>query len=348
MIKLILGQPLNKRKGKWIWSGLLVLSMSYAYAAVGLGGDDFKNQDVALEKAKLAELQRAKKNGDFDPNKEKVRLQSSMRDGLLAEHEESNAKESSLRDQIFAKMTNNLMPMSPEQIGTLRELYNRNKKASAQVGLVPPKPTSTSKIVDLSPGATPPVIRLSSGFITSLVFLDATGAPWPIKSYDLGDPSSYNIQWDKTGSTMMLQAITEYKSGNLAVMLEGLSTPVMLTLMPGQRAVDYRVDVQVPQYGPKATPTRSIVNLSDNGMLLAVLDGLPPKGGHAVNIKGAAAQAWLASDRLYLRTRLSVLSPGWVARMASADGTYAYEMPMTPVVLASKDGETVTLTLEGY
>jgi len=79
-----------------------------------------------------------------------------------------------------------------------------------------------------------------------LFFLVATGAPWPVKAYDLGDPSSYNIQWEKQGSTMMLQAITEYKSGNLAVVLEGLNTPVMLTLMPGQRAVDYRVCIQVP------------------------------------------------------------------------------------------------------
>ena len=213
---------------------------------------------------------------------------------------------------------------------------------------MPPKPTSTSKIVDLSPGATPPVIRLSSGFITSLVFLDATGAPWPVKAYDLGDPSSYNIQWDKQGSTMMVQAITEYKSGNLAVVLEGLNTPVMLTLMPGQRAVDYRVDIQVPEHGPNAAPTRSVVNLSDNGMLLAVLDGLAPKDGHPVTIKGAKAQAWVANNHLYLRTRLAILSPGWVAKMGSADGTYAYEMPVSPVVLASRDGETVQLTLEGY
>ncbi|WP_306686756.1 DotH/IcmK family type IV secretion protein [Candidatus Coxiella mudrowiae] len=47
-------------------------------------------------------------------------------------------------------------------------------------------------IVNLSPGATPPIIRLSSGFVTSLVFLDSKGAPWRIQACDLGDPNSFN------------------------------------------------------------------------------------------------------------------------------------------------------------
>ena len=213
---------------------------------------------------------------------------------------------------------------------------------------MPPKPTASSKVVDLSPGATPPVIRLASGYISSLVFLDATGAPWPIKAYDVGDPSSYNIQWDKKSSTIMVQAITDYKGGNLAVVMEGLSTPVMLTLLPGQKAVDYRVDVQLPLAGPHAKHTRSLVDLSDNASLLAVLDGVPPKGGRELTVNGADAQVWLAGNTMYLRSRMTLLSPAWVGKMSSADGTYAYQLPATPVVLASQNGQTVKLTLEGY
>jgi intracellular multiplication protein IcmK len=296
------------------------------------------------EQAKLASLKEGGSNKSTGHQKEKVQLEQAMKRDLL----KGTDVKSDVHDQVFARMANKLMPMSPDQINTLREAYNRTQKASQQTGFVPPRPTASSKIVDLSPGATPPVIRLASGFITSLVFLDATGVPWPIKAYDLGDPASYNIQWDQKGSTMMIQAITEYKSGNLAVILEGLATPVMLTLMPGQRAVDYRVDVQIPMAGPNAKPTRNIVNLSDNGSLLAVLDGLPPQGSRQMSVKGGEAQAWLAGKRLYLRTRLTVLSPGWMAKMASADGTQAYEMPVTPIILASRDGETVKLTLEGF
>ncbi|WP_251365941.1 DotH/IcmK family type IV secretion protein [Coxiella-like endosymbiont of Rhipicephalus sanguineus] len=70
--------------------------------------------------------------------------------------------------------------------------------------IYPPKPTSASVIVNLSPEATLPVIRLSSGFVTSLVFLDSTGAPWPIQAYDLGDPNSFNIQWNKKDNTLLV------------------------------------------------------------------------------------------------------------------------------------------------
>lgn len=292
----------------------------------------------------IAHQQEQQGLGSSEAQKTKGQLQQSLKEKMMAEM----ANKTSLHDKIFAKMTNKLMPMSPDQIATLRELYNQNKRASAQPGLVPPKPTASSKIVDLSPGATPPIIRLASGYITSLVFLDASGSPWPVKAYDLGDPSSYNIQWDKKSSTMMVQAVTEYKAGNLAVMLEGLQTPVMLTLMPGQRAVDYRVDVQIPALGPHARPARNTVNLSDNGSLLAVLDGLPPTRGRVVSVKGGEAQAWIAGNRMYLRSRLTVLSPGWMASMNSADGTHAYELPIAPVILASQDGETVKLTIEGY
>ena len=43
------------------------------------------------------------------------------------------------------------------------------------------------------PGATPPAIRLAQGYVSSLVFVDSTGAPWPIASFDIGDPKG--CQW---------------------------------------------------------------------------------------------------------------------------------------------------------
>ena len=87
--------------------------------------------------------------------------------------------------------------MSPDQIKEVRYLYNETKQASAVVEKVPAKPVASVIAVDLSPGATPPVIRLASGFVSSLIFLDSTGAPWPIKAFDIGDPQSFNIQWEQ-------------------------------------------------------------------------------------------------------------------------------------------------------
>lgn len=261
-------------------------------------------------------------------------------------HYERTSNTSPIQDQIFAKVANQVMPMSPEQIIVLRELYNRSKQASQQSALIPPRPTASSKSVDLSPGATPPIIRMASGFITSLVFVDGTGTPWPVRAYDIGDSSAYTVMWDK-GSTLMVQAATEYKAGNLAVLLEGLSTPVMVTLLPGQKAVDYRVDLQVPLMGPNAKPVKSSVNMADNGSLIQVLDGITPPNARSIAVNRDDTQIWVAKNhKMYMRTRMTLLSPGWTASMTSADGTHAYEMPVSPVILASNNGQTISITLK--
>lgn len=183
-----------------------------------------------------------------------------------------------IENKAFNDMVKNLYPLNPEQIVRLRQIYQKSEFAQATTPGTPPKPTATSQFVNLSPGSTPPVIRLSQGFVSSLVFLDSTGAPWPISAYDLGDPGSFNIQWDKTSNTLMIQAIKLYNYGNLAVRLKGLNTPVMLTLIPGQKAVDYRVDLRVQGYGPNAVkmPLEQGIPPSASDLLLHVLDGVPP------------------------------------------------------------------------
>lgn len=252
-----------------------------------------------------------------------------------------------ITQEAFADMTSTTLPLTGEQITTLKRLFNKSQQAAAQHPDTPPRPTSTSIMVDLAPGATPPLIRLASGFVTSLVFVDATGAPWPIAAFDLGDPRSYNIQWDKKGNTLMLQAITQYKSGNLAVVLKGMHTPIMLTLLPGQRAVDYRVDLRMPGLGPNAKTFVTSLPSSGNALVLNILNGVPPSGARRLTVSGGDAEAWLYANRLYLRTRLTVLSPGWMATMSSGDGLHAYELQQTPVILASFHGKLVKLIVEG-
>lgn len=253
-----------------------------------------------------------------------------------------------MSQQAFANMLRSMMPLSPEQIKTLRKLYDDSQHAAATFPGIPPKPTSSSVAVNLSPGAAPPIVRLRNGFVTSLVFLDSTGQPWPIQAYDIGDPNSFNIQWDQKGNTLLVQSDTTYRSGNLAVMLKGQDTPVMITLMPGQRAVDYRVDMRVPGLGPNASPTMSSLPESANPQLLNFLNGIPPNAAKALTVDGGPGQAWLLGDHIYLRTELTVLSPSWIASMSSPDGTHVYEITKAPIVLASYRGKVVQLTVQGF
>lgn len=270
--------------------------------------------------------------------------------GTEGENSLTTDEENAIIDnKAFKDMKRELFPLNPEQIMQLKQIQKTNEFAQAATPGTPPRPTATSQFVNLSPGSTPPVIRLSQGFVSSLVFLDSTGAPWPISAYDLGSPSAFNIQWDKTSNTLMIQALKMYNYGNMAVRLRGLNTPVMLTLIPGQKAVDYRVDLRIQGYGPnaKTLPTEEGLPPSANNLLLHVLDGVPPPGSRRLIVSGGDARAWLANEKMYVRTNLTVISPGWLASMTSADGTHAYEMQKSPILLVSWHGKVMQLKVEG-
>ncbi len=261
----------------------------------------------------------------------------------------SESDDEVIENKAFTEMTRSVYPLNPEQVLRLKQIYQTNEYAQASPVGTPPKPTATSQFVNLSPGSTPPVIRLSQGFVSSLVFLDSTGAPWPISAYDLGDPTAFNIQWDKTSNTLMIQAIKLYNYGNLAVRLKGLNTPVMLTLIPGQKAVDYRVDLRIQGYGPNAKnlPMEEGIPPAASDILLHILDGVPPPNSQRLVVNGGDARAWLSHEKMYVRTNLTILSPGWIASMTSADGTHAYEMQKSPVLLVSWHGKVMQLKVEG-
>jgi intracellular multiplication protein IcmK len=265
------------------------------------------------------------------------------------EVDESETQDEKIDELAFEQVTQQMFPLTPEQIIRLKQMYHTNEFAQATTAGTPPKPTATSQFVNLSPGSTPPVIRLSQGFVSSLVFLDSTGAPWPITAYDLGDPTAFNIQWDKSSNTLMIQATKLYTYGNLAVKLQGLNTPVMLTLIPGQKAVDYRVDLRIQGVGPnaKSLPMEDGIPPAASDLLLHVLEGVPPNGSSRLTISGGDARAWLLNEKMYVRTNLTILSPGWIGSMTSADGMHAYEMQKTPVLLVSWHGKVMQLKVEG-
>ena len=250
--------------------------------------------------------------------------------------------------KAFTLMAKQLMPLTNKQIVSIHKLYNQTRKAVATFPGTPPKPSSTTIMVNLSPGSTPPVVRLQQGFVTSLVFLDSTGATWPISAYDVADPASFDIKFttEQPGS-LLIQTSNIYKISNLVVMLRGNSTPINITLVPGQKSVDYLDYMRVPGLGPNATPMLSSLPDASNPELLKVLDGVPPAGSKTLRVLGGSAQAWSVGSLLYIRTRATLLSPSWTATMSSPDGTNAYQLMAAPVVLVSSRGKMIQLMLEG-
>jgi intracellular multiplication protein IcmK len=242
------------------------------------------------------------------------------------------------------------IPLSPQQIIKLHQQVDLAQRAAAVPATIPPKPVSTTIMVNLAPGSTPPAIRLALGYVTSLVFVDSTGSPWPIASFDVGNPKAFAMQWDGKSNILLLQSISPYSDGNIVVRLAGLPMPITLELVSGQRVVDYRADIHVTGISPntKDLPMGTTLPNSANQLLLGVLDGVAPPGSKLLSTQGLDAMAWLLGDDIYLRTRFTVLSPGWVSKMTSPDGMQAYQLPKTSSVLVSKYGEPTELKVAGF
>ncbi len=283
------------------------------------------------------------------PQQQPVNPQQAFRDPNTEAEYFTESTYGTAKDPAFENMLKKMYPMSPEQIAALREAHETAQRAMEAPAQPVPKPTITSQSVNLTPGATPPVLRLSTGYVSSVVFLDETGAPWPVSAYSIGDPTSFNIQWDQTSNLLLIQGMKPYATGNMAVTLHGMPTPVMLTIVTDQGVVDYRIDYRVQGRGPNARGAMiaSAIPQNANMTLTNLLEGIPPDDSELLKVSGGHAQAWLWNNQLYVRTSLTLLSPGWVATMSSADGTHVYQLPVTPMILASHRGEPVTLKVEG-
>lgn len=255
-----------------------------------------------------------------------------------------------MRERAYRQTELEAFPMNPQHIIKLRQKLDETQRAQEVYPGTPPEPVSTSLIVNLSPGTTPPVVRLGLGFVSSLVFVDATGAPWQILSYDVGAPDIFNIQWDKDSNMLLIQPLRPYTYGNIAVSLKGLNTPVMLTLVPGQKVIDYRVDMRIQALGPN--PNEDLLGdglpANANSLLLNFLNGAAPDSAKPLMVHGSYTQAWVFRNKLYVRSRFKVISPSWLSSMASADGTHVYELPKAPVLLLSRHGKIVSMQLEGF
>ena len=277
------------------------------------------------------------------PTLQQVDSQSGIFGGKTLTPEEKHQR-------AFETLKERTLPLSPTEILELHQLLDKSQRAVATPANPPPTPVSSSLTVDLSPGVIPPVIRLSAGYISSLVMVDVTGAPWPIAGYGIGDPTTFNVQWDGNSHILHIQSLKSYATGNLVVRLVGQPTPVTITLVTGQRQVDYRADLRVLSRGPNAI-ANTIVNTQKglvDSMLVHFLDGIPPEGSVKLNVAGDDAQAWQHSGKIYYRTKLTLLSPAWQRTLQSPDGTRVFELPQTPLLLATRDGKTIKIHLSGF
>lgn len=259
--------------------------------------------------------------------------------------------EQKAREQAFDAALNGMMPMTPDQIRALLDKYKVTRDVSeSRIGGMP-KPEVTVQTVSLDPGVTPPVIKLSPGHVTSITMMDITGQPWPVQDVSWGGNFEVISPGDG-GHLIRVSPMGAAEVGNMSVQLVGLKTPVTFTLETQLDVVQYRFDARIPEYGPNATPPiidpGLTIEAGSDKALTQILDGVPPGGTEKLTVNGVDGRTsvFRSNGTTYLRTPLTLLSPGWSASVKSADGMTVYVVNNSPVLLLSDHGKLVRAQVE--
>lgn len=253
-----------------------------------------------------------------------------------------------VNNTAFQQLLQNYFPLTPGQIHQFKNAVAEQQEANASPpGNAPAEGTSSIIPVTLKPGGIMPVIRVGQGMITSIVFTDASGQVWPITSFSIGDPQSFNVQWDKTSGVLMIQGEKLYAQTNIGVMLQGMQIPVMLNLLIGQASWDYLDYVQLDQNQPGDLNGPQPVNQAPS-YLVNLLNGIPPQGATPLSVSDdSAAQVWSYQGQYVMVSKYTLVSPAFTARADGPGSTpmHAYIFQPTPEVLLSNAGNLEKLVI---
>jgi intracellular multiplication protein IcmK len=256
-----------------------------------------------------------------------------------------------VNDMAFQSTLDSAMPLRPDQIQQLIARMSELQRVTAPALADPVRPRPTMKVetISLDPSGTPPVIKVAAGYVTSIMMMDATGAPWEIE--DIAYAGKFDVRVaQNSGHIFRIIPMSRFYEGNLTVQLRGLAAPIAFRLVAESDEVYYRFDVRVPAMGPNARPPRftSANSLAaGDSVMMAVLDGYPPANAKRLTVRGLDDRtgAWEVNGQVYLRTPHSLLSPAWSASTSSGDGTTVYAIPDSPVLLLSDQGVMVRARL---
>lgn len=245
-----------------------------------------------------------------------------------------------------------IAPLTEQEILELRRDLDKRSAAMNQPLDPVGRPVRRQVTLDLSPGSAPEVVRAAFAQGSVVSFVDAAGRPWPVLHADNFAPQGFDIATFGGNGVSVGVKSGGVRAGSIAVLLEGLSSPVSFSIVTGQREVDYSVEVQLPRYLPGApVPVGAVEQGPSLGAadLMNFLLNTPPRDAVALTVDAANMKAWqISPQRMIVRTDALLASPAWQRRQASATGMSVYDVPVTPVVLVAGPGQLTTVRISGF
>lgn len=259
--------------------------------------------------------------------------------------------EQEARREAFDAALQGLLPLQPGEIRELLEHFDRTQESVAVPVYPDPRPEIVVETLSLDPGVKPKVVKTAFGHVTTINMLDTSGSPWPISNITwAGNFEIVENDSNKGSHILRISPLDEYARGNISISMLTLETPIILTLETSRDVVHYRFDAIIPEYGPFAQAPlidQGITVSAGDEDISSVLQGIIPPGAQKLNVSGidGRTSAYRFNGMTYVRTPLTLLSPGWNSSVSSADGMRVYAIDDAPVLLLSDRGRMVRARL---
>ncbi|MCY4183909.1 MAG: hypothetical protein OXC82_12900 [Rhodobacteraceae bacterium] len=265
-------------------------------------------------------------------------------DGSMALNKVSEEKMSEFYDAL-----ENIFPMTPEMVDKFLGTYYENEFTVSK--RPEPNPLIDFQLVSLEPGREPPVVRVTPGIASAVGFFDATGTPWPVNQFVVGDGTNFEIlQLGDQSNSLTISPLARVGQTNLVIALKGEATPLVLKVEISSETVHYQVNFQITRPGPEARisnpdPADHFPMPGNQDLLKALAGSFSEEEASRVELDGINATGWIKGEELFIRSRHVLLSPPWLGSLTGPDGVVSYQLPYTSILLFSVGDRVVKIAL---
>lgn len=265
-------------------------------------------------------------------------------------------EEEDIINRAFKGANIEMLPMSPKQINQFQKRMDETIEAIHPSP--PPKLIRRSQSIALQPGGATPVVRIAPGYVSSILVVDATGAPWPITTSTVGNDKWFSVVRPETaeGNLITVSPLTNHASSNLAITLANRDMPLLIQLVVADKAEDKKpyeadalVSFQINATGPNAKPpiVGDRIDSPATPDMISFLDGVPPIGAIAVKFDREipGVSAWEYQGMVYLRSQYPARWPAWTQVARGSGEVRVYAMPKTPSIILSIDGQNTAFSI---
>ena len=238
-------------------------------------------------------------------------------------------------------------PMTPEMIRDYRRRVDESQKAAATPPSGQfPKPITDAKRLTLDSAQEPEVLLTGPDTVSVMAFYDRTGAAWPIASYVIGKPKSFQVYAMQEGSNQLaVTPLVPHGFSNIVVSLVGESRPLVFDVRTNSLNTHYRRDFTVHGLGPNAaskplqTRQSEPVARASNDVMMAFATGADiPGNAVRLSTDNPSVKAWSYDGAIYLQSADAIISPPASRILTGPGQVKAYRIRPTSVALISSNG----------